>query len=39
MLVIVKQNATSNLFWNAIVAKARYMDHQRTGVLLYLKGE
>ena len=37
MLVIVKQNINSNLFWNAIAAKARYMDYQRTGVLLYLK--
>ena len=35
MLVIVKKNATSNLFWNAIAAKPRYIDHKRVGILLY----
>ena len=35
MLVITRENTGGSLFWNAIPAKLKYIDNQRTGVLLY----
>ena len=35
MLVITRENIDGSLFWNAIPAKSKYIDNQRSGVLLY----
>ena len=35
MLVVARENMDGSLFWNAIPADSRYIDNQRTGVLLY----
>ena len=37
MLVVARENIDGNLFWNAMPADSKYIDNQRTGVLLYNK--
>ena len=38
VLVIARENKDGNLFWNAIPSDNKYLDNQRTGILLYSQG-
>jgi len=39
MLVVVRENISGGVFWNAILSKHRYINNQRVGMLLYECGQ